>query len=227
MASPSASLQWQARSWQHSCCVTGVTQSVLRRGDFTPFLQLANLICAIAPLGRSPPRAPRTTPERPPRGLGGTVPHRPEQPRTESHGAARSPSEGAGADRTPGFRRDRAPRGAGSPHRPPDAPRGAQGGADRPSRHAVSAQKRSRWTRRSPARSDDDTLMAQVWRPLGRAPVIWSYGWAIRVGGPKSPVVTRRQGYVRPRCAAAEYPQAVRGPLPRGTGDVHRACGWT
>lgn len=89
------------------------------------------------------------------------------------------------------------------------------------------AHKRSRWTRRSPARSHDDTRMAQVWRPLGRAPVIWSYGWAMRVGGPKSPVVTRRQGYVRPRCAAAEYPQAVRGPLPRGTGDVHRACGWT
>lgn len=34
-------------------------------------------------------------------------------------------------------------------------------------------------------------------------------------------------GCVRPRCAAAEYPQAVRGPQPRGTGDVHRACGWT
>jgi hypothetical protein len=34
-------------------------------------------------------------------------------------------------------------------------------------------------------------------------------------------------GVFRPRCAVAEYPQAVRGPLPRDTGDAHRACGWT
>lgn len=195
-------MQWQARTWQESCRVTGVTKSVLRRGDFTPFLQLANLICAIAPLGRDPPRRPRTVPARPSRDEGA-------QSRTDPSKPARDPS---GANRASGFQW---PEQAGS--------RGPGCGC----RQAVCAQKRSRWTRRSPARSDDVTCTTQVWRPLGRAPVIWSYGWAVRVGGPKSPVVLRRQGFVRPRCAAAEYPQAVRGPLPRGTGDVHRACGWT
>lgn len=202
MAWPSPPQQWQARTWQDSCHVTGVTESVFRRGGFTPFLQLANLICAIAPLGRSAPGGPGPTPQQPPT-------CRDAPPRTGVGTPTRAP---AGANRTPGFQQRDADR--------------RQGGEEGP--HAgLRAQKRSRWTRRSPARSHDETRMAQVWRPLGRAPVIWSYGWAIRVGGPKSPVVTRRQGYVRPRCAAAEYPQAVRGPLPRGTGDVHRACGWT
>lgn len=136
-------------------------------------------------------------------GRGRTVPHRPEQARTRT---VRS---------QPGVRFPRARTGRTSRT-------GARIAAGR-----VRTKKRSRWTRRSPARSDDVTCMAQVRRPLGRAPVIWSYGWASRVGGPKSPVVLRRQGFFRPRCAAAEYPQAVRGPLPRGTGDVHRACGWT
>lgn len=202
MAWPSTPQQWQARSWQDSCHVTGVTESVFRRGGFTPFLQLANLICAIAPLGRDAPRNLRLPPHPPPGRRGAT-------PRTESGARTGDPS---GANRTPGFQWRIADRSQGVRTRVPRRPRG---------------QKRSRWTRRSPARSHDGTRMAQVWRPLGRAPVIWSYGWAMWVGGPKSPVVTRRQGYVRPRCAAAEYPQAVRGPLPRGTGDVHRACGWT
>ncbi len=201
MAWRSAPPQWQARTWQDSCHVTGVTETVFRRGGFTPFLQLANLICAIAPLGGGAPENLHPTPIRPPRGRGAHLP-------TESNTSAQAR---LGANRTPGFQR-------------PD--KGVTPGGRRVPTPA-GRTKRSRWTRRSPARSHDDTRMAQVWRPLGRAPVIWSYGWAMRVGGPKSPVVTRRQGYVRPRCAAAEYPQAVRGPLPRGTGDVHRACGWT
>lgn len=31
----------------------------------------------------------------------------------------------------------------------------------------------------------------------------------------------------RPRCAAAGYPRAVRGPQPRDSGGARRACGWT
>lgn len=205
MAWPSAPQQWQSRTWQDSCHVTGVTESVLRRGDFTPFLQLANLICAIAPPGQGPRRNPRTTPVRPSRGEGAQSRTDPSKLARDPHGARTEPTG-----------------------RPVFSPREARAaGTRQDSRRPHSAQKRSRWTRRSPARSHDKTRMAQVWRPLGRTPVIWSYGWAMWVGGPKSPVVTRRQGYVRPRCAAAEYPQAVRGPLPRGTGDVHRACGWT
>lgn len=61
----------------------------------------------------------------------------------------------------------------------------------------------------------------------GGRPSYGAMGERLRLGAVSCPVVMRRQGCFRPRCAAAEYPQAVRGPLPRGIGDVHRACGWT
>lgn len=87
--------------------------------------------------------------------------------------------------------------------------------------------KKSRWTRRSPARSNDAPVLHRYGARWGGRPSCGAMGGPVRVGGPGSPVVAARQGCVRPRCAAAEYPQAVRGPLPRGTGDVHRAYGWT
>lgn len=198
MAGHSPSRRWQARTWQDSRSVTGVTERVLRSGDFTPFLQLANLICAIAPVGRGHRRTIRTHPARPPR----PVRNSPEQTRPSPH------ADPSGPDRTRGFR---------SPCRT----------ARRPGVRGRTRAQRSRWTRRSPARSNDAPVRHRYGARWGGRPSCGAMGGPVQVGGPGSPVVAARQGCVRPRCAAAEYPQAVRGPLPRGTGDVHRACGWT
>lgn len=107
------------------------------------------------------------------------------------------------------------------------------------------AQKRSRWTRRSPARStthpwclpDDDreawasrkALCGSGVGSVGAEPASLEaaercFQASGRLGDqPKRPVMR----WFRPRCAAAECPRAVRGPQPRGNGGVRRACGWT
>ncbi len=78
---PSTPARWQARSEQDDAGVTGVTESVLRGGYFTHFLQLANLICAIAlPSKHIPDRSARAAPRRP--GPGRTAPNRPAHGRT-------------------------------------------------------------------------------------------------------------------------------------------------
>lgn len=143
----------------------------------------------------------------------GTRANRPEQPRPQSHAPSRQtdPSGGSG----------------GHANRPGDSgPAAGIGGM--PS----GTPRRTQKDRAGPGGVQRDrTTYPHVtgMEPVGagtRRVELWvgSPG----VGGPFGALLwLRRQGCVRPRCAAAEYPQAVRGPLPRGTGDVHRAYGWT
>lgn len=142
-----------------------------------------------------------------------TVPHRPEQARTSDARTgphARFPTARGKARGAPV--RHRCTRRTLPDSRAPGALR----------------HKKSRWTRRSPARSRRRNPHCTGMAPVGagvRRMELWAgcTGW----GTCKPSCGAARQGCVRPRCAAAEYPQAVRGPLPRGTGGVHRACGWT
>ena len=117
------------------------------------------------------------------------------------------------------------PRGPAQPIRQPspDSDKPAHRAAGPP--HPAGAQKRSRWTRRSPARSTTHPygagvgLLGQDAASLGA--MVRARG---RAGGPAGCPVMR---LFRPRCAAAECPRAVRGPQPRGNGGARRACGWT
>lgn len=197
MAGLSASRRWQARTWQDSRSVTGVTERVLRRGDFTPFLQLANLICAIAPPGRECRGTIWSAPPRPSR----AVRNAPAQTRSSPHGTP------AGPDRTRGFRR---PARAVRPR--PDVARAQK---DRAGPGGVQRDRTTHPYCTGMAPVGAGARHLELWVGL--------YG----LGDPEARLLRGDRGCVRPRCAAAEYPQAVRGPLPRGTGDVHRACGWT
>lgn len=218
--------QWQARSWQASGDVTVVTERVFRPGDFTPPLQLVNLICAIA-------RGPWGCGDRSVRGCptaSGTLTHTPAQTRPQTHERPRRPPE---ADRPPGS--DSGPVRARERLQEP-----AQGlSGSRPERPRPGT-KRSRWTRRSPARSIRRKPVEHRYDARwGRRPSSGAMGGRPGLGDPSAARMLCgtavllcccyrwSAGVFRPRCAAAEYPQAVRGPLPRGTGDVHRACGWT
>ncbi len=177
----SASGQWHARSWQASRGVTVVTEGVFRPGDFTPPLQLMNLICAIArgwqvSEDRSVRGCPTTSPPCP--GRSPPLPHRPAHrptKATRSHRGAGpaerllGPAAGGAPESLPGPRsrptarfwarsarkgreraRERPGRAVGGP---PAAVRGTLPGKGRPGRPPGRTQKRSRWTRRSPARS--------------------------------------------------------------------------
>ncbi len=151
--------------------VTGVTELVFRRGEFTPSLQLANLICAIAParqplrarLRPAPPRRrapsartshgrarslpspsgdlPRRTEQAPPRNSEPVIP--PPSPAVPP----RRPVRDGRVRALPRDRRDGAEGGPRTPWPPTHRPV-AQGSTGRPG-----AQKRSHRTRRSPVRS--------------------------------------------------------------------------
>ncbi|MDP9950852.1 hypothetical protein J2S51_003606 [Streptomyces sp. DSM 41269] len=144
-ASPST--QWHAGSWQASGGVTVVTERVFRLGDFTRPLQLLNLICAIARV-RSPGGGP---PETVPSGAAPPRPHplRDAHPhsRTDPLTAPRRPRPPRHASPSA----DRAPEGPWSPGSRPTARfcTAGPGGA----RESPPGHKKSRWTRRSPARS--------------------------------------------------------------------------
>lgn len=222
--------QWQARSWQASGDVTVVTETVFRPGDFTPPLQLVNLICAIARGGRSrEDRSVRGCPT-----ASGTLTHTPAQTRSQTHERPRRPPE---ADRPPGSDSGSA-RARERPGKPSQGASGRSG--SRPER-APSGHKKDR---AGPGGVQRDRYDENPWNtgmtPVGagvRRVELWAgdWGWGTRqlpgccavLRYCCAAVIAGRQGCVRPRCAAAEYPRAVRGPLPRGTGDVHRACGWT
>lgn len=205
----SASGQWQARSWQASSGVTVVTERVFRPGYFTPPLQLVNLICAIA-------RGWRAREDRSVRGCptaSGTLTHTPAQTRSQTHERPCRPPE---ANRPPGSGSTR-PRG-------PTAGREAAQGTKK---IALDPAESSAIDTTTPAEHRYDAR----W---GRRPSSGAMGGRLGLGDLSAArmvmlccCIAARQGCVRPRCAAAEYPQAVRGPQPRGTGDVHRACGWT
>lgn len=200
MAPSSAAGKWQARGGGSSAGqdlrhVTGVTERVWGDGDFTPSLQKKNQIRAIAP----PSEQPRPTPQGSPGPRTGRRPKGARASKGRPEDRARSTVDahrgGPEADR------------AGSTAPLPQCPW--------PRTEPARAQKRSRWTRRSPARSTTKPVGAGARRvELCAGLPGWGPGCALDRG-------------VRPRCAAAEYPPAVRGPLPRGTGGVHRGYGWT
>ncbi len=229
--------------------VTGVTEFLSGRGELAGHFVAGNLMCAMAPCpkrladpptvspdslprtARSPSRAsPRIVPSR-------AAPHAPRAPPIRTRPSEATPNgrpPRAGCSTAPAAspeRRQRAPRRHSVPPDAPGTPRGAQRPQEALKRaHAPRApesrasnsrahKERSRWTRRSPARSTSE-------RCWGSSPSCGALGvaagWGPR-GSPGYAVVS----LIMPRCAAGGCPPAMRAPPPRGSGGALRACGWT